>query len=902
MPKRPKASWVLFAIAALAAAGLILAGGRSFGNRPSALGTAEEAASPENGARPWLVAGPFKSEALSGLEDPLDRDYLSALGLAPSGEASAAPLRIGSGASKLWREARSEADGIDFIAELGPSEYSVAYAYREVASPAAAEAILKIGSDDGVKVWINGNLVLANHVRRALLPDEDAVLVALAKGRNKILVKVSQAAGAWGFSLRLEAPGAGQDRAIASAKPGIVSLSAYPDNLAVPTSGTIRGSVMPKPAIYDGIRGSLARVELLDSSGLIRASTRSRVGGLFSLSLPAGLSGPVGLRVRGEGALSGAASPVSSLLARDPAEYARLGAALARSAEAKAAAVKAGDIPDPAATLEFLARCLEGDVAPALRSFDSAIRALSEIRAIAGKADGREAVPRGLRRYAFTSSVDGSIQPYSLYIPEGYKRSASYGLVMYLHGAGGSDDEAAAALAAATPKDMLILAPYCRGDLAYSGSGENDAIEALDLAEKTYAIDADRVYLSGSSMGGFGTWRLAKLYPWRFAAVVPFAGWTSLEMLENLVSTPLLAVHGDSDTTVPYEPDSAAVEFLKSNGGRASFDLLPNAGHDAFGAWTAEAGPERLFAYLRRFKRDPWPKSIAIRTAMARTGRGAWASILDIALPPQMAALNGRIIDERHITDDTENVSAFELDLRHPGLAKGGRILILADGVNLTADSGKASARFELQSDGRFAAAAPGSRGTMPDGGSGIAALFDSPLRIVYGSMKRSRSADEEGIARAFAQELLQAGINNVEVLSDVDAEKAASPKGRILIGGPEENSGLATLLTKLPLAWKDGRFRSPDGKTEGAGLILVCPDPSDKGRLLGVIDLPMKKAEAAMAVHALVSPMAGGYSQGTCGYGTPDAALLDKSGKPLWIGYFDWRWEKLKTGLSGNN
>jgi hypothetical protein len=56
------------------------------------------------------------------------------------------------------------------------------------------------------------------------------------------------------------------------------------------------------------------------------------------------------------------------------------------------------------------------------------------------------------------------------------------------------------------------------------------------------------------------------------------------------------------------------------------------------------------------------------------------------------------------------------------------------------------------------------------------------------------------------------------------------------------------------------------------------------------------------MAVHALVSPMAGGYSQGTCGYGTPDAALLDKSGKPLWIGYFDWRWEKIKPGLSGNN
>jgi hypothetical protein len=909
--KPRRASLAIVAIAALAAATLAVEGGRAFGSRarageasvgaPGGAPSLDEGGArrpaPEGKGQAWLLAGPFRVERLSGLENALDRDYLASSGMAPSGEASAAPLRIGSSASKLWREAEGgaeEGDGVDFIAELGPSAYSVAYAYREVDATSSREVLLELGSDDGVKVWINGAMVLANHVRRALLPDEDSVVVSLAKGRNRVLVKVEQAEGEWGFKLRF-AP-LGGDRGPA---PVAGALKAYPDDLAVPVGGTIRGAVMPKPAAYEGIgKEGIARVELLDASGAPRASADARVGGRFSLVVPAGLSGPLSLRARGLGALAGLASPATPLLAGDPAASAREGAALARSAAAAKAAARFAELPDPAATLELLARLLEGEVPAALGGFDPALQALAEIEAIAGPGGARAPFPRGLWRYAFTSALDGSVQPYSLYLPAGYRKDGHYGLAVYLHGATGNDAAAAASVAAAEPEDMLVLAPFCRGDLAYSGAGERDAIDAIDLTMKRYAIDADRVYLSGSSMGGFGTWKLAKLYPWKFAAAASFAGWTGLDMLDNLGSLPFLAAHGDADATIPFEPDKKAVEYLASRGGKASFALLPGAGHDAFGAWTAKEGPGRLLAWMRQFKRDPWPRSIKVRTTMPRAGRGAWASILGIANPPKTAAVDARIVDERHIAVDTDNVSAFELDLRHPGLAKGGRILVLADGVNLTADSGKASARFELGPEGRFVPAAPRAEELPANGGSGLAALFDAPLRIVYGRGKRGRAADEAAIAQALAEGLGRGAIGPVDIAPDSEAGKAEPRPGSatLLVGGPDENSVLAALLPKLPLAWKGGRFHSPDGKVAGAGLLLVCPDPEGKGRLLGVVALPMRGRNAANFALALLSPLSDQSIQDACGYGTPDAVILNGSGTPIWMGFFDWRWGSLKA------
>jgi predicted esterase len=854
---------------------LALAGGRAAA-APSPKGPASNSS--------WLIAGPFPFGALTGLEDGLDRDYLRSSGFSAAGEASAAPLRVGDAGSKPWKEAGTE-DGVDFLASLGPASHSVAYAYREFYSASSRRASLKIGSDDGVRVWMNGELAYANHVRRDLEADEDAVTVSLAQGKNRILVKVSQIEGAWGFSLRLLS--LEEDAKAAKAKK-LSALVAYPDDQALPRGGTLRGVAMTKPAYYSSGK---ATIELLNPEGKPLASTEATLGERFSLRVPPDFSGPASIRARGSGPLAGLAAPTTALIVGDAASIALAAAAKARAASSGAT------IADSSPTLEFLAEVLEGSVPPLFGGFDQSILALSEIEELAAKP---ARAPRGLARYAYRSAVDGSLQPYSLYLPSTYDGSKRYGLVVALHGAGGNDYEMASSVALARPQDMLIVAPYGRNDLAYTSTGERDVMDVIDLVVSRYAIDPDKVYLTGRSMGGYGTWRIGQLHSSRFAAIASFAGWTSLDCLENLASTPVLAVHGDADTSVSIDNDAAAVERLKSIGGKVRFDVLPGVGHDALGAWTEKSGPDRLLDWFRAYKREAWPQTDMVRTTLARSGKGKWATILGLTQPLTISAIDARIVDNRHIKVDTQNVSAFELDLRHPSLAKGGRILVLADGVNLTADAGSGAARFELGQNGRFAPLKAVAPDTLVNGGSGYADLFDEPLRVVYGSQKRSRAADNKAVAEAIADWAGAAGAFAGPGRFEVIPDSALSPaivasSSLLLVGWPDENAALAALAPRLPVVIKGSKAGIAGKAPTGSGLILVCKNPENPGRLVGVVALPMRGKAAVEYARSLIAPLNSyGAQAEPCGFGMPDVIVLDGSGHASWAGCFDWKWERL--------
>lgn len=838
----------------------------------------------------WRIAGPFPAAGLSGLEDALDRDYLAESAGAGSdvSEASAAPILMSGKSGAIWKEAADgvrDADGyggIDFLAEFGPSSFAVAYAHRTVESGESRRVELKVGSDDGVKIWLNGELALTRHVRRALTPGEDAVVILLNKGTNELLVKVEQGEGEWGFLVRMDP--------LNEEGVPLQSLAAYPDFHVSPLESSIRGTLAATPA---SCPEGEARIELVDLQGEVRASTVARIGERFAVKAPAGLSGAAILRAVGLGKFAGLPSRDETVILGDAAVLVRSAAAKARSAAAAAKAEKPAKT-ELAATLGFLADSVEGALPSSLGGYNKAAAALAQIEEMTSPTGGRYL--EGLRRYAYVSSLDGSIQPYSLYLPEGYDPDKRYGLVVTLHGATGNDWDQAAALASAAPRDLIIVSPFGRGDLSYTGAGERDVLDVIDLVSARYGIDPDRIYLTGSSMGGFGTWRLAQLYPWRFAAIAPFAGWTSADLLENIAGIPVLAVHGDQDTVVPYQPDQTAIALLASKGADAKFDLMEGVGHSAFAAWTKDGGPQRLLDWFRPRRRNPWPASLMIRTTMARTGKAAWASILGLQDNRKTAGLDARIVDERRISVETDNVSAFELDLRHPDLAKGGRILILADGFSLTADSGK-PARFELGPKGRFRAAGVDT-GTVANSGAGIAALFEGPLRVIYGTKRRASAAENEEIARALVSAF--DGIVAVEAISDVEAERRRDETGdyaRLFVGNPGDCPPLARLLPSLPLVWEKSRYaiKTESGTTTAeGGLLFVQSDPERPRRLVGLLSLRAQTFDAARFAASLAAPLQTGRLNDPCGYKLPDAMLIDTAGGVAWYGYFDWRWTKL--------
>lgn len=184
-----------------------------------------------------------------------------------------------------------------------------------------------------------------------------------------------------------------------------------------------------------------------------------------------------------------------------------------------------------------------------------------------------------------------------------------YPLVLFLHGAGerGNDNLkqlkylptwlADPALRQRHP--CFVLAPQCRMDERWVDVSWADATSTpqpttptIDLAaamkalEETLvreAIDPARIYLTGLSMGGYGTWDLAARMPDRFAAILPVCGGGDDRVAGRIAALPIWCFHGDADTAVPVDRSRTMIAAVKAAGGRPIYSELPGVGHDS---WT----------------------------------------------------------------------------------------------------------------------------------------------------------------------------------------------------------------------------------------------------------------------------------------------------------------------------
>lgn len=185
-------------------------------------------------------------------------------------------------------------------------------------------------------------------------------------------------------------------------------------------------------------------------------------------------------------------------------------------------------------------------------------------------------------------------------------------LILFLHGVGerGEDIElvkkhGVAKVAERQPDfPFIAVSPQCPEYTWWS-----DHIEALDglLAGvcDRYAVDLDRVYLTGLSMGAYGAWHLATVYPLRFAAVVPICGGGAWhlgfpERVCTLKDTPVWAFHGALDDVVPLAESEKMVNALVACGGEVRFTVYPHAPHDS---WTETYDNAELYAWMLRQRR-----------------------------------------------------------------------------------------------------------------------------------------------------------------------------------------------------------------------------------------------------------------------------------------------------------
>jgi len=146
---------------------------------------------------------------------------------------------------------------------------------------------------------------------------------------------------------------------------------------------------------------------------------------------------------------------------------------------------------------------------------------------------------------------------------------------------------------------FVVVTPSCPSFTSWSQLPFSVA-RLLDEVVAKYDVDPDRVYLTGLSMGGVGTWALASLFPGRFAALAPVCGFADPARMAALRNTPVWAFHGALDPVIPLHKGKKAIAAFKAAGGRAKFTVYPDVGHDC---WERAYAEPELYAWFLEHRR-----------------------------------------------------------------------------------------------------------------------------------------------------------------------------------------------------------------------------------------------------------------------------------------------------------
>jgi predicted peptidase len=197
---------------------------------------------------------------------------------------------------------------------------------------------------------------------------------------------------------------------------------------------------------------------------------------------------------------------------------------------------------------------------------------------------------------------------YLLYLPPDYEQKDSWPLMVFLHGAGerGSDLQKVKAHGPAKLIEQgrdfpfIIVSPQCPAGQWWPVLSR-EIISLIDEMMERYKVDPNRVYLTGLSMGGYGTWAAASSFPDRFAAIVPICGGGRPFMAASLKRVPVWAFHGAKDPVVPLAESEKMVEAVNRAGGHAKLTVYPEAEHDS---WTQTYENPELYEWLLSHRRQ----------------------------------------------------------------------------------------------------------------------------------------------------------------------------------------------------------------------------------------------------------------------------------------------------------
>ncbi|MGB9594804.1 MAG: prolyl oligopeptidase family serine peptidase, partial [Candidatus Poribacteria bacterium] len=469
------------------------------------------------------------------------------------------------------------------------------------------------------------------------------------------------------------------------------------------------------------------------------------------------------------------------------------------------------------------------------------------------------------------SNIDGSVQYYQVLPPSNYDPNRSYSLYFTLHGAA---VEATGQIGAYSQKsDGFVVAPTNRRPYGFDWQewGRIDALETLNLFLADHNIDPERIYLTGHSMGGHGTWYLGALYPSMFSAIGPSAGWVSftvygrrgpspelddrlapfrladlendtLKMVENYTNLPIYVIHGEKDDNVPVNQSRTMVAELTRFHKDFIYYEQPGAGHwwddgSTPGAECVDWIP--LFEFFRRHIRPLYPLSIKFKTPnQAISASYAWLTIYSQIRPSDMSSITADAEPRTGtVKISTDNVERLCLDL--------GKILhqnnaqILIDETTISAPTDKPVYLMRITDKGWIITDAPSPIIKSPYRSGPFKLAFDKNMVWVYGT-NGSDEENEAMIAKARydSQIWWYRGNGTVTIVSDQDFNpNKFEGRNIILYGNADTNSAFDKLLKNCPIKVNRNGIKVRDRLYQGdLGAFFLYPRTESDNNLVGVI------------------------------------------------------------------
>jgi predicted esterase len=477
----------------------------------------------------------------------------------------------------------------------------------------------------------------------------------------------------------------------------------------------------------------------------------------------------------------------------------------------------------------------------------------------------------------FISRIDGGVQYFSVNPAQDEETFPSPALFLSVHGAGVEAINQSGSYKAKSWGH--IVSPTNRRPYGFNWEdwGRVDALEVLDIAMSTLNIDPERVYLTGHSMGGHGTWHIGALYPDRFAALGPSAGWISFwsyrpsreitahtpaqeilmrttlpsrtfELARNYNEQGIYILHGSDDDNVLPDQSRQMVDRLDTFHNDYIYHEEPQAGHwwdknDEDGADCVDWYP--MFDF---FARHALPGKDRVRHVDFQTPNpGISATNHWLCIEAQLKQLEMSSVDvrfdpgKRRFIGRTDNVARLSIDVSH--VEAYDSIRIEMDGraippIPYPASSKRVTlynenGRWRVDGPAPLSQKGPHRYGTFKE-------VFNHRVVLVYGS----KGSTEEN-AWAFAKSRFDAetfwyqGNGSIEVVQDVDFNPSDDPdRNVVLYGNAETNTAWRALFAGGPVQVLPGEVRVGNQKIAGddLGILVIYPRPGSDTACVGVV------------------------------------------------------------------